>query len=198
MRIGGPEATRLLAQRLPQPDDVSCGAASSVVARVVRDEAYAALLLEGSATVPGFATVGTALDRFRSETLAMHRRIIGPVAATGGLQMPWPSKLGTPPWAVANQLSAGSVRYRWRPALGGLPVSAIRSAVLAGHPAAAYVGNLWSPRHVVLVVGAEDDGGLAVFDPWPGQVVTLTPSQLAQGSLPFGRWNRAWFVVLPE
>jgi hypothetical protein len=198
VRLGGPLAARLLEMQLTQPDDFSCGAASSVVARALCDEGYTRLLLEGSSTAAGFPPAATPVARFRSETLAMHRRITGPVDVAGRLQLPWPSRTGTPPWAVAHQLSTGTVRYRSHLALGGLPVSRIRAAVAAGRPVPAYVGNRWAPRHVVLAVGTEDDGGLAVYDPARGRVVSLSVAETEQGSLPFGRWDRSWFVVLPE
>jgi hypothetical protein len=98
---------------------------------------------------------------------------------------------------VAHQLSTSHLRYAWRPALTGLPAASIRRAVAAGRPVPLYVGNLWSPRHVVLVVAADGDD-LRVYDPAPGHTVTLSEAELVQGRLPFGRWDRAWFVVLPR
>ena len=191
-------ATRLLRHRLVQPDNHSCGPASLVVARALRDEGYARLLADGVHPATGWSLEGDVPQRFAAETLAMHRRITGPIDLGGRLQIPWPRAFGTPFWAVARQLSAGSDRYRARPALSGLPISRVRSAVAAGLPVPAYVGDLWSPRHVVLIVGAEPYGGLRVYDPARGRVLSLSAAELEQGALPFGRWNRAWFVVLPE
>lgn len=193
-----PWAARLLRHRLVQPDARSCGAASLVVARALRDEGYARLLVEGVHPATGWSVAGTPEHRFEAETLAMHHRVTGPVDVLGRLQLPWPRAFGTPPWAVAHQLSSPAVRYRARLALGGLPVPEVERATAAGLPVPAYVGNAWSPRHVVLVVGTEDDGGLQVFDPARGRVLSLSGAELGQGDLPFGRWDRSWFVVLPE
>ncbi len=197
MRLGGASSGRLLEDSLQQPNTVSCGAASLVVAQAVRDEAFAQVVLAGAPTVAGHDAASTVAERFRSATLDMHRRVTGPIDIAGRLQLPWPPRLGTPPWAVAHQLSVDGARYRSRLALSGLPAAEIRSALARGLPVPAYVGNVWSPRHVVLVVGTIDDGGLEVYDPGPGRVVSLSAAQLRQGSLPFGRWSRAWFVVLP-
>lgn len=197
MRLGGESAGRLLEDALQQPNNVSCGAASLVVAQAVRDEAFAQTLLAGAAPVAGHGAASTVAERFRTATLDMHRRVTGPIDIAGRLQLPWPPKLGTPPWAVAHQLSVAGVHYRSRLALTGLPLTEIRAALARGLPVPAYVGNVWSPRHVVLILGTTDAGGLEVYDPGPGRVVTVSADQLRQGSLPFGRWNRAWFVVLP-
>ena len=86
---------------LRQPDQRSCGAACLVVARMLLDPAYADL----------------AARAFRPEVLGMHGRVTGPVDARGALQVPWPRALGTPPWAVARQLSlddrAGATTPGW-------------------------------------------------------------------------------------
>lgn len=193
-----PWATRLLAEDLRQPDQRSCGAASLVVARALRDERYAEMLVAGRHPTTGWTLVGAPERRFASEVLAMHARVTGPVDVLGRLQLPWPTLLGTPPWAIAHQLSSRSLRWRSQLALTGLPVDAIRAALARGLPVPSYVGTRWSPRHVVLAVGSSNDGGLAVYDPAAGRVVTVPPDRLDQGSLPFGRWDHGWFVVLPE
>ncbi len=192
-----PWAARLLAEDLRQPDARSCGAASLVVARALRDERYAEMLVAGRHPTTGWTLLGAPERRFGTEVLAMHARVTGPVDVVGRLQLPWPTFLGTPPWAVARQLSSRVMRWRWRLALTGLPVDAIHAALARGLPVPAYVGTRWSPRHVVLAVGSSDEGALAVYDPAAGRVVTVSGSRLGQGSLPFGRWDHAWFVVLP-
>ena len=115
----GPCATRLLSHPLVQPDNTSCGAASLVVARAVVDDAYAELVVDGAHPGTGFATSGsTAVDRFQQETRDMHRRVTSLVAVSGRLQLPWPAAFGTPPWAVANQLSARGTPYDTHVVLG--------------------------------------------------------------------------------
>ncbi len=100
------EPGSLLGARLVQPDERSCGAAVLVVARALLDRGYAELLVSGRHPGTGFVLPGSLADRFRHETLAMHARVTGLVDAAGRLQVPWPRALGTPPWAVARQLSA--------------------------------------------------------------------------------------------
>lgn len=197
----GPFATRLLGQPLVQPDNTSCGAASLVVARACTDDAYAELLLEGTHPGTGFASVGgTAVERFREETLSMHRRVTSMVAVSGRLQLPWPSAFGTPPWAVANQLAAGGTPYsthtvRTRPdSAPALALPALERQV----PVAFYVGDSWLPRHVVLGLGTAPHDGLRIYDPAIGGIRVVTRQAFATRSLPFGRWDQPWFVITPD
>lgn len=191
-------ARRLLEHRLPQPDARSCGAASLVMARVLVDDDYAELLLTGRHPVTGWLLAGTPEDRFRAEVLAMHRRVTGLADVGGRVQPPWPRWLGTPPWAVARQLSSSQTPYVVRRALRHRPgqLDVIAASVSAGRPVALFVGDRWLPRHVVLAVGPASDG-LAVYDPARGTVGLLSTAAWATAELPFGRWRRPWLVVRP-
>lgn len=199
MTPGRPWATRLLRHRLRQPDARSCGAASLVVARALRDESYARLLVEGVHPVTGWALPGSTHERFEAETLAMHARVTSPVDVLGRLQLPWPRRLGTPPWAVARQLSRPGRRHAVRVALWGRAraLAAVRRVVAAGDPAALFVGDRRSPRHVVLVVAVASDA-LRCYDPATGRTVAVTDDAFTAGRLPFGRWRQVWCVVLPR
>jgi hypothetical protein len=200
------EPGSLLGARLVQPDERSCGAAVLVVARALLDRGYAELLVSGRHPGTGFVLPGSLADRFRHETLAMHARVTGLVDAAGRLQVPWPRALGTPPWAVARQLSApGSlprVDHRVVPAWPdrGALLNRILAATAEGRPVPVYVGNRWAPRHVVLFLGgsAGRGDGLRCYDPARGWVVDLDRRAFVGGPLGFGRWDRPWFAVLPE
>ncbi|WP_435743592.1 hypothetical protein [Nocardioides sp. SYSU DS0663] len=145
---------------LRQPDRFSCGASVLVVARMLREEQYAA------ATAP----------RFDAEVLATHRRVTRPWLRRRP-QLPWPRFLGTPPWAVARELTAlTGQRHRVRPASR----SRVASAPM---PYALFVGDRLLPRHVLLVLGT-DGGLLSLYDPTTGGV-----------RAGHGRWARPWFVV---
>ena len=211
------EPGSVLGARLVQPDQRSCGAAALVVARALLDRGYAELLVSGRHPGTGFVLPGSLADRFRHEALAMHARVTGPVDAAGRLQVPWPRALGTPPWAVARQLSAtGGSGTSGSSAAGGLsrvghrvvPAWPDRSALLArivaataeGRPVPVYVGNRWAPRHVVLFLGgsAGRGDGLRCYDPARGSVVDLDRTAFVRGRLGLGRWDRPWFAVLPE
>lgn len=176
---------------LAQPDQRSCGPSSLVAARMLLDPAYAAAVSGGG----GFAR----------EALELHRLLTRPRDVLGRFQLPWPRALGTPPWAVARQMS--------RTAGPGLPpvehdvriflwdraelVARMRTAVEAGRPVPFYVGNRWLPRHIVLATGSTRTG-LRVYDPARGALVTAETADFMTSRLRFGRWTTPWFVVLPD
>lgn len=187
----GAWSRELLASRLVQPDQRSCGAAVLVVAEALRNERYARRLVAG----------GT--PRFDAEVLAMHRRVTGPADVAGHAQLPWPRSLGTPPWSVARQLGARTgTEYVVRPLLPWQReegVAAVRAAVLAGHPVPLYVGSRRLPRHVVLVLpGSTAGGGLTAYDPAVGRPRPLRPPEVLAGSISTLRWPVPWFALLPR
>jgi hypothetical protein len=192
-------ARALLAQPLVQPDARSCGAASLVVARAAVDEAYAELLVDGRHPATGLLMSGSPAQRFQEETLAMHRRVTGLADVAGRLQPPWPRALGTPPWAVARQLSSRAAPYVVRQALvrRAHVLDALLPALDRGRPVALFVGDRWLPRHVVLALSA-DDAALHCYDPGTGGVRLVDREAFQSGALPFGRWTRPWFVVRPR
>lgn len=167
---------------LKQPDQRSCGPSCAVVARMARDPAYAR----------------EAEARFGDEVLATHRRVTGVRGAAGALQVPWPRALGTPPWALANELGASGPPYRWRVARFGRAGAFRRvlAGVGSGEPVAVYVGSARLPRHVVLALG-EDGGVLEVYNPASGRVTPVTEEAFAGASLGLGSWQVPWFTVEP-
>jgi hypothetical protein len=157
-----------------QPDRRSCGAAVLVAARALVDPPYAALVADPA--------------RFRGEVLGMHRRVTGPVGLDGRLQLPWPRAIGTPPWAVARQLTATlGTPYRTARA----DHDRIARATVDG-PVAIYIGNRWLPRHVVLATSSHHDV-LRVYEPASGRWVDLR-----RGPVRLAGWDRLWFSVLPR
>lgn len=199
-----PVLREVFRERLAQPDRRSCGAATLVVARMLVDDGYRALLLTGRHPRTGFVLPGGPAERFGHEVLAMHRRVTGPVDATGRLQVPWPRPVGTPPWAVAHQLAATSgpgvprVPHTVRPALrfGAGLHERVRAATAAGRPVAAYVGDRWLPRHVVLLLGEVEDR-VRCYEPAAGRLVEVEHGAFARGDLGLAGWDRPWFLVLP-
>jgi hypothetical protein len=168
-----------------------------VMARSIADPAYADLLATGIHPLTGHHLPGTTQERFAAEVLAMHRRTTGPVDVRGAAQLPWPQRFGTPPWAVARQLS-GSTGTHWD-ADAVLPWSRTKAlgailAAAATRPVPVYVGSRWLPRHVVLVL----DPGLRVYEPAGGNVVRITEDAFAKGTLRLAGWSRPWFMVLPK
>jgi len=194
-------------QLFVQPDQRSCGAAAMVVARFLGDPEYCQLLEGGSPTSPRTVAGDAALrERFKTETLAMHQRITGLADVSGKPQIPWPRKFGTPPWAVARQLSgtvgADGTRatYSWHVARTSLPGAYQRllDASRAGRVSAIYVGTTWVPRHVALVVEATDRGTLEVYDPARGRLDELDRLAFLGNRVDIAGWDVAWFVVTPD
>jgi hypothetical protein len=189
-----------------QPDARSCGAASMVVARFLGDPAYRTLLEGGSLTSPRTVAGDAALrERFNTETLAMHARITGLADTSGKPQIPWPRKFGTPPWAVARQLSATpgadgtTTSYSWHVARTSLSTAYERllDSTQADRVAAIFIGSTWIPRHVVLVVGATG-ATLTVYDPARGRVSSLDRVAFTGSHIDIAGWDVGWMVVTPD
>lgn len=147
---------------------------------------------------PSYAAFVTSPQAFRAEVLAMHRRVTSAVDVTGRVQVPWPRALGTPPWAVAHQLSGTTgIDHDWH-WVGdrGASWDEIQSAAGQGFPVPVYVGNRWLPRHVVLVAAAAS-GTLRVYDPAPGAIRTVTRGAFTEARLRLSGWDRPWFTVTP-
>jgi hypothetical protein len=206
---GGPDwSAAELAAGLRQPDQRSCGATVLVVARMLLDHGYAELLGSGRHPGTGFALPGSLATRFRHEVLAMHQRVTGPVDADGHLQVPWPRALGTPPWAVAHQMSstggalprvAHGVHATWLDR--GAVFDRIVAATATGRPVPVYVGNRWAPRHVVLFLGLGPGGdadALRCYEPAGGRLVDVDRGSFVAARLGLAGWDRPWFTVLPE
>jgi hypothetical protein len=184
--------------RLQQPDPTSCGAASLVVAQMTKDPAYAEFMMTGKHPGTGLTLAGSLEDRFKSETLAMHERVTGDKDARGRMQMPWPKALGTPPWAVARQISATSGTTYDVATVNPMgrrgSLGKIVDAASFGHVVPLYVGNRWSPRHVVLVLTPE----LEVYEPASGRRVQITEKGFVDAKLDLAGWDKPWVSVLPS
>lgn len=163
---------------LPQPDPTTCGPSVLIVARLMRDPAYARRVL---AVEPQ--------QSFAREVLALHRRV-GRV---------WPRRLGTTPWAVARGLRRiTGTRYvvRWiPPSRRVLAWQVLRRAVRDGALVAVYVGNRWSPRHVVLAHRAAGEI-VGAYEPGQGRTRRATAEMFVEGRLRWG-WPVPWALVLP-
>ncbi|WP_183092482.1 hypothetical protein [Nocardioides stalactiti] len=164
---------------LKQPDAVSCGATSAVVARMLVEPSWR----PDDVT----ATIGRA-----------HRRLTSSRSARDRFQMPWPRRLGTPPWALAGTLTAltdqriATVNARPRPALG----FDVLAEQVRTRPVGVYVGNRWLPRHVVLAFAVADGGeAVRLFDPARGALGTVPRDQWASHRVGVAGWSHLWFVV---
>lgn len=179
-----------------QPDRVSCGAQSVVMAAACLDPALAARLS------------GTP-DQVRLEVLRTHRDLVTARPAGAPARLPWPRRLGTPPWAVARALTeASGVGHRvvwtppWRRAA---VVERVVRATRAGHPVPLYVGSARLPRHVVLAIPAHGyagpgsgSGDLQVHDPATGRVAEMSAARWCSSTLTGTSWPVPWCAVLPR
>jgi len=200
---------------LIQPDGTTCGSSSLVMARMRNDPAYAMWLTTGFNPETGEATGGTAQERFDGEAEKMHERTNAAHDRDGDPQWPYPNEIGTAPWAVANEMSAGGGSGVPGTDYGVQTVDpddrrasyqAMTAAVENGHAVPMYVGNSVAPGHVVLVTGVED-GHLTVYNPGNGETVQVTRDQFVNGELPFGNpappldkagpMTEPWFTVVP-
>jgi hypothetical protein len=172
---------------LVQPDGRSCGAAVLVAAQLL--------------TTPPPAGPAATPEWFRTEVLALHRRITSARDVSGRWQVPWPRQIGTPPWAIAHHLSTVTGRPHHTRLVRNRSTAfeEILTAATNGSPVPLYVGNRWLPRHVVLVTGFElEDDALRCYDPARGAVVNVASEAFESGWLELSRWDRPWFTVLPR
>lgn len=181
-----PTGRLLLGREFQQPDRRSCGAAVAVMAEGLCNEGYARRLLAGGD------------DLFSSEVRAMHHRLTGPTDVSGRLQAPWIRALGTPPWALGRQLERriGSRRVvlaRLRPAKAW---AAMEACLSTGALVPVYVGDRWSPRHVVLALAQPGDA-VRVYEPSCGRVVEMSRRDWIDARLRLAGWRQPWFVLSP-
>ena len=155
--------------------------------RALRDEDYARWLVEDA-------------DRFREESLGTHGRTTRPVTAAGSLQIPWPRALGTPPWAVANDLGAAT-RRTWvaKLALSRAPaLEALVAPLAAGTPSPLYVGSRWLPRHVVLVVERRTRPPCGATSPAAAGSSRVTRGAFLDATFRLAGWTKPWCIVVPR
>lgn len=162
-----------------QPDPTTCGSAVAVRARMLRDPAYDGWVR--AADDPA--------ARFADEALRTHRRTNRVVA--GAARLPWPRALGTTPWALAGELGGDH----------DVTLTLDRGAawarlVGASAPSPLYVGSSWLPRHVVLVISADDDR-LTAYEPSAGVDVRVGHDAFVGARLGLAGWDRPWFTVTP-
>lgn len=198
-----------LGDRAPvRQSQVTCGSTSLTVARMLVDPLFAREVVEGGAhgcDLPGGNTRDGRLGAIERTVMARTNSLVGP---GGRWQLPWPRRLGTPPWGARRELEDGAadVGARYEVAwcrLGGEERlrrhhGEIRQRVREGRPAILYIGNRWLPRHVTLVIAPESGEGLAVYDPAVGRVQELPADAFAGRRLGMAGWDVPWCVVQPR
>jgi hypothetical protein len=191
-------------EQFRQPDQTTCGSSSLIMAKMINTPEYGAdMLAPGD---DGTVDLVVVTKRFDQAVLSMHRTTGGWKDSGGTWQLPWPTQLGTPPWAVARQMSVGGgsgrpgTKYRAHlanPVDLGASYSAVVSAVDAGECVPLFIGDDVIARHVVLVTGASDDG-LSLYDPSSGAWVNVRRAAYVEGNIDVAGWSQPWFVVTPS
>lgn len=190
-----------------QQSATTCGAACATVARMLVDAPFARWIMVGEGhPVPG-AEGETQAERFAAWERTVQARTNGWRGPAGGLLLPWPRMLGTPPWGLRHELEHGAsragTRYAIVPVRGhneeGLRARYRRlvDLVVEGEPAALYVGNRVTPRHVTLVLPGDRSTDVEVYDPATGHVTVLDEDAFAARRLSLGGWKVPWVLVQP-
>jgi hypothetical protein len=187
-----------------QQSPVTCGSAALTVARMLADPAFAGWVAAGVARDGGPPDGRTEQARFAEQERLVMGRTNALVGSCGRLQLPWPRALGTPPWGARRELEAvaAAERSRYRLRLVRFATAATLGTtygqlVHEGRPALLYVGNALAPRHVTLVLPADGDAVLDVYDPATGTVTALDERRYVTRRLALAGWDVPWVLVQP-
>lgn len=191
-----------------QQSHTTCGSASLTVARMLVNAPFARWIRTGlgkDARDDDIPDASTQDQRFAAYEQVVAGRTNALVGAGGRLQFPWPRALGTPPWGACNELEFGAADPRadydvewFRFARRGRldeAYTTLQHRVREGRPALLYIGNAWSPRHVVLVMPATRGQELDVYEPSIGRVVDLPRRTFVERRLRMAGWDVAWAAV---
>ena len=190
-----------------QQSPVTCGSACLTVARMLVDPLFASWVRTGEPRLPGAPQGATQAERFAAYERVVMRRTNALYTPGHPVNVPWPRRLGTPPWGALRELELGAARRGTRYTLDILrskdedelvaAFDLLVDVVAEGEPALLYVGNTFLPRHVVLVLPGDGDRALDVYDPGNGRVDHLRRDTVVQRRLRLSGWDVPWFVVRP-
>ena len=190
-----------------QQSQVTCGSACLTVARMLVDPEFAHWIATGEGARPGSPAGRSPMDRFAAYERIVHRRTNHFAIGRGGLNLPWPRALGTPPWGAKRELALGAARHGTdydislvRPLPQdslGASFEGLNAVVSDGMPGLLYVGSRTLPRHVLLVLPGNGDDRLDVYDPTDGSVRARSLRSFASHELRLSGWDVPWFVVAP-
>lgn len=213
-----------------QHDPTTCGSTALLLLAAAGDPVLARWLQDGTLP-PGLridevppeiplrelAVSHSAADRIRLAQQHVKRRT--DAHAIGSL--PWPGRLGTPPWTAVREARFPGVRYVQRAvddrgASGRVLVNQVTNAVHRGFPVLLFTGGSLAhglptavPRHVVLAlpptalpwIGPTDRPELLrIFEPSFGRVHEIPPTDLADRTTPalaLGGWTHVQWLGLP-
>ena len=189
-----------------QQAPVTCGSACLTVARMLVDPLFASWIRTGAPRLPGSPAGDTENERFAAYERVVMRRTNGLFA--GGLRpnVPWPHRLGTPPWGARRELQSarpGAARGTRSTCatddeaeLVGPSTRSSTSSPRASRRCSTSATPL-SPRHVVLVLPGDGDRMLDVYDPATGRVGHLRRDTVVERRLGLSGWDVPWVAVRP-
>ena len=190
-----------------QQSPVTCGSACLAVARMHVDPQFASWVRTGLPNPPGSPEGSTPGERFAAYERIVMRRTNSLFPGDRRLNVPWPRRLGTPPWGAQRELEYGAARRGTEYTLDVLRTDSrselVRSfdtlvdVVAEGEPGLLYVGSTVAPRHVVLVLPGDGDRMLDVYDPGTGRVSHLRRDVVVEGRLGLSGWDVPWIAVRP-
>jgi hypothetical protein len=191
-----------------QQSPVTCGSACLTVARMLVNPDFARWIVSGEGSRGDAPEGATESERFAAYERVVMKRTNGLYAGGHRLNLPWPRRLGTPPWGAKKELEFGAARRATTYEVEVLraPGASRRRAAFRrllevvgdGEPALLYVGNAVLPRHVVLVLPGDGDGLLDVYDPGTGLVSLLDEASFAGRRLRLSGWDVPWIAVQPD
>ena len=190
-----------------QQSNLTCGSACLTVARMLIDPAFAHWIATGEGARPGSPRGRSPAERFAAYERVVHRRTNTLTLGASGLNLPWPRRLGTPPWGAKRELELGAAKQGAtygvslvRPLARSALVESferLNAVVSDGMPALLYVGSETLPRHVLLILPGNGDDRLDVYDPADGSVRARGVRSFASHELRLSGWDLPWFVVAP-
>jgi hypothetical protein len=200
--------------RAVQVDETTCGSAVLAVLAAAGDPVVALWLVAGADVSRGASShvvregqagaTARELETSSGRFAALQRVLKARTARAALGPLPWPGRLGTPPWTAAREARHADVRYTHRIVPGDgeddqVLARALRSAA-AGVPVPLYTGgdvgtgvSTAVPRHVVLLAGvsaparqapSEPFGGrwCSVYEPSSGSLHRLRVEDLVRGA----------------
>ncbi|MDQ1733409.1 MAG: hypothetical protein QOK10_3568 [Pseudonocardiales bacterium] len=192
---------------LRQPDATTCGSAALVLARMLADGQLSRQIL-GVRSAWGTDSDGVQA-RFAAEVLMTHGRTNRVRDCAGRLQIPWPRALGTLPSAAARYLGGGSIPGEPVPFASPYKVSVVDPShrerafqrLIAsagdGYPCPVYVGDGYSPRHVVLALPGSADGRIRYYEPSAGTLQNWDLALFTGPDFTVAGWPQPWLLVAP-
>lgn len=202
-----------------QQSSTTCGSACLTVARMLVDPGFARWVRFGlghdadaddADAGRGDADAAPGPDG-QKQRFAAHERLVagrtnGLIGAGGRVQLPWPRALGTPPWGARGELEYGAAEpgadydISWFRLAGRPRLERAYAGLLArahdGRPVLLYIGNAWTPRHVVLVMPPTGgDAAPDVYEPSAGRVLSLPREGFVTRRLRLAGWDVPWAAV---